>query len=182
MAGAAPGGFGAAQVDLTPRRQFQLHERLALQVRADFFNLFNHPNFGPAVLLCDGADHWRMVDAVPDRMTEPGLVMFWFGAELFFANSSFFLERVRNLVEASSSPVRWLVIDATAITAIDFSASRVVMEMQRDLAKAGVVLALVVDQDRSREELARTGLSNLIAAGHIFGSRRACLEAYKSSY
>jgi hypothetical protein len=40
-------GFGATEVDLTLRRQFQLWERLALQARADFFKIFNHPNFGP---------------------------------------------------------------------------------------------------------------------------------------
>jgi hypothetical protein len=42
-------GFGATEVDLTLRRQFKLHERLSLQARADFFNIFNHPNFGPPV-------------------------------------------------------------------------------------------------------------------------------------
>ena len=42
-------GFGATEVDLTLRRQFKLYERLSLQARADFFNLFNHPNFGPPV-------------------------------------------------------------------------------------------------------------------------------------
>jgi hypothetical protein len=40
-------GFGATQVDLTLRRQFRLQERLSIQARADFFNIFNHPNFGP---------------------------------------------------------------------------------------------------------------------------------------
>jgi hypothetical protein len=40
-------GFGATQVDLTLRRQFKLQERLSLQARADLFNIFNHPNFGP---------------------------------------------------------------------------------------------------------------------------------------
>jgi hypothetical protein len=40
-------GFGATQVDLTLRRQFKLKEWLSLQARADFFNIFNHPNFGP---------------------------------------------------------------------------------------------------------------------------------------
>jgi hypothetical protein len=35
------------QIDLMLRRRFQLRERLGLQVRADFFNLFNDPNFGP---------------------------------------------------------------------------------------------------------------------------------------
>src|SRR5204863_6143096 len=42
-------GFGATQVDLTLRRQFKLRERLSLQARADFFNLFNHPNFGSRI-------------------------------------------------------------------------------------------------------------------------------------
>ena len=42
-------GFGATEVDLTLRRQFKLYERLSLQARADLFNIFNHPNFGPPV-------------------------------------------------------------------------------------------------------------------------------------
>jgi hypothetical protein len=42
-------GFGAANVDFALRRQFKLHERLALQARADLFNIFNHPNFGSPV-------------------------------------------------------------------------------------------------------------------------------------
>ena len=39
--------FGATQLDLTLRRNFKIYERLFLQARADFFNIFNHPNFGP---------------------------------------------------------------------------------------------------------------------------------------
>jgi hypothetical protein len=42
-------GFGATQVDLTLRRQFKIRERLSLQARADLFNIFNHPNFGPPI-------------------------------------------------------------------------------------------------------------------------------------
>ncbi len=39
-------GFGMAQTDLGVRREFPLRERLRLELRGDFFNLFNHPNFG----------------------------------------------------------------------------------------------------------------------------------------
>ena len=39
-------GFALAQLDLSVRRQVKITERLKLLVRADFFNLFNHPNFG----------------------------------------------------------------------------------------------------------------------------------------
>jgi hypothetical protein len=39
-------GFGAWQADLAVRREFHLTETLRLQFRAEFFNIFNHPNFG----------------------------------------------------------------------------------------------------------------------------------------
>jgi hypothetical protein len=39
-------GFGATQVDLAMQRQFHITERLGLRFRAEFFNIFNHPNFG----------------------------------------------------------------------------------------------------------------------------------------
>jgi len=39
-------GFGAWQMDLAVRRDFAVYERLKLQLRAEAFNLFNHPNFG----------------------------------------------------------------------------------------------------------------------------------------
>lgn len=42
-------GCDAVQLDMTLRRQFHFTERLALQARADFFNIFNHPNFGSPV-------------------------------------------------------------------------------------------------------------------------------------
>jgi len=39
-------GFGAWQADFSLHRQFNLNERVNLQFRGEFFNLFNHPNFG----------------------------------------------------------------------------------------------------------------------------------------
>ena len=39
-------GFGAAQADLALQRKFQLTEKLGLRFRAEFFNIFNHPNLG----------------------------------------------------------------------------------------------------------------------------------------
>jgi hypothetical protein len=39
-------GFGVSQFDLALRRQFNLGERFKLQLKAELFNLFNHPNFG----------------------------------------------------------------------------------------------------------------------------------------
>jgi len=133
-----------------------------------------------AVVVRDAAGNRSFEDPVPGKMAEPGLVMFWFGADLYYANVAFFGEQARRLVHDSPSPVRWLVIDTTAITGLDFSAGRAVAELQQDLAKAGVVLALVVVPVKHRADLERMGLIDLIGANRIFDSRHACLAAYNS--
>jgi hypothetical protein len=42
-------GFPVSQVDLALRREFKIREPIRLQLRAEFFNFFNHPNFGAPV-------------------------------------------------------------------------------------------------------------------------------------
>jgi hypothetical protein len=39
-------GFGAWQADVALHRQFRATEKVGLRFRAEFFNIFNHPNFG----------------------------------------------------------------------------------------------------------------------------------------
>jgi len=48
-------GFHVSQLDLAFRRKISLGERVSLQLRSDFFNVFNHPNFAdPDGFLDDG--------------------------------------------------------------------------------------------------------------------------------
>jgi len=41
--------FGATQLDLAAQRQFRITEKVSLHFRSEFFNIFNHPNFGPPI-------------------------------------------------------------------------------------------------------------------------------------
>jgi MFS superfamily sulfate permease-like transporter len=131
------------------------------------------------VVVRDEADHWRIDDPSPGKLAEPGMVMFWFGAGLFYANVSFFAEQVRKLVDRPPSPVRWLVVDARAVTEMDYSAGRALAELQQDLSRVGVVLALIIVPVRHQGNLERMGLVNLIGANRIFQSRHACIHAYR---
>src|SRR3974390_3290649 len=132
------------------------------------------------VVVRDAADHWCIEDPLPVKLAEPGMVIFWFGADLFYANVAFFAEQARMLVHESPTPVRWLTIDATAITGLDFSAGRALAELQQDLAQIGVTLALIVVPVRHWGNLERMGLIELIGANRIFESRQACLASFQS--
>ena len=138
-------------------------------------------NYRPytAVVVQDDADRWRLEDPVPGRMFEPGMVMYWFGSSLFYANVGFFVEEARRLVVESPTPVRWFVIDCSAITGLDFTAGHALADLHHDLAKSGVVLALSRLQPRPHGALERLGLRQLIGSDRIFGSRRECREAYR---
>ena len=132
-----------------------------------------------ALVVRDPTEHWRMERVAPGKFAEPGLIMYWFGADLFYANAGLFSEEVLRLVRESPSPVRWLVVEAGAITDIDYSAGQALMELEEDLKKAGVVLALARVTPHVRWDLERLGLINVIGPNRIFDSRGACLEAYR---
>jgi len=136
-----------------------------------------------ALILPDPTEHWRMDRVTPGRfVAEPGLVMYWFGADLFYANAGRFTEEARSLVTKSSSQVHWLAVDAGAITDIDYSAGEALKELREDLIKLGVVLALARVSDQLHKDLGRLGLVDVIGHDRIFASRSACVEAYRIHY
>ena len=152
---------------------------------AMILSLFDHLRHGyrphTAIILGDPVEHWRMETVSPGKMIEPGLVMYWFGADLYYANANYFAEQAQMLVAQSPQPVRWLVVDAGAITDIDYSAGTTLKELQQDLAKQGVVLALARVSTGLRADLDRLELTGVIGVNCIFDSRTNCLAAYAAS-
>jgi MFS superfamily sulfate permease-like transporter len=130
-----------------------------------------------AVLVEDPAGQWRATRAVPGARSAPGVVIFQFGADLFYANAGRFADDVRSLVEGGSPPVRWLVLDGGAITSVDYSAARVVRALHDDLDRAGVALLLVHAQTSLLVDLERHRLGDVIGGDHVFESLHEALAA-----
>jgi sulfate permease, SulP family len=137
-----------------------------------------HPH--TAVFVHDASGQWLMERVAPGRFAEPGLVMYWFGADLFYANANRFAEEVRQLAIGSPLPVHWVIVQAAAITDIDYSAGQVVKELHEDLRNAGVVLAFARVSPSLREDLEQLGLIEIIGADRIFDTRGAALKAYEA--
>jgi sulfate permease, SulP family len=130
-----------------------------------------------AVLVKEGTGQWRPTHAVPGATSGPGLVVFRFGADLFYANAGRFAEKVRGVVGDGPPGVRWLVVDAGAITNVDYSAAAMLRTLQEDLVALGVVLVLVHVPASFAADLARHRLTTVVGAGHVFDTLHEALAA-----
>jgi sulfate permease, SulP family len=136
-----------------------------------------HPHSG--VMVADANGVWKLVDAAPGVVTEPGLVLYRFGAALFYANAGRFAQEVTRVVGPMPSPVRWVVVDAEAMTHVDYSAARVVKELQKNLAEAGVVLAFARVPWDAKADFDRHHLTEAIGPERIFNRLHDALSAFE---
>jgi high affinity sulfate transporter 1 len=131
-----------------------------------------------AVLVRGEGGIWQLTPATPGTVTEPGLVIYRFGAGLFYANAGMFADEIRGLAGPAPSPLRWLLVDAGAITNVDYTAAQVVRELQHDLSERGVALVVAHVQSDLRPDLDRHHLTEIIGPDRIFGSLHEALECY----
>jgi sulfate permease, SulP family len=130
------------------------------------------------VLVVSQHDAWQLVPAVPGTVTEPGLVIYSFGATLFYANANLFAKEIRALLEPTLSPVRWLIIDAEAITNVDYTAARTMQQLHAELVQLGIVLGLARVSPSLKADLDRHLLTEVIGAALLFDRLHDAVAAF----
>ncbi len=125
-----------------------------------------HPNNRVLVPRAAGGYHEVAVEA-GDR-TEPALVVYRFSASLYYANATRLTEEVLELVGVGAPEVRWLCIDAGAISDIDYSGGETLRDLFGELSDRGVRLVLADVADAVRIELDRFGITELVGADAFF--------------
>lgn len=83
---------------------------------------------------------FRDLSRHPDGETYPGLVIFRFDQEIYFANATMFRDRVREFVTGGEPPVRTVILDASAVTYVDTTGLDMLGALQEELAARGVEL------------------------------------------
>ncbi len=83
--------------------------------------------------------YYDVVD-FPDAKTIPGLLLYRFEANVVFYNADWFKMRIREVIAAQTTPVEWVVIDASPINVVDVTAIQKVGELREELAAQGIKL------------------------------------------
>jgi len=157
-----------------------LEQGIVLAMVVSLLRIVRHsyrPHSG--VLVADANGTWKLVPAAPNVVTEPGLVLYRFGAELFYANAPRFLEEVSCVIQPMPTIVRWVVVDAEAMTHVDYTASRVVMALKKNLDEAGIELAFARMPWDLRSDFDRHHLTETIGPTRIFNRIHDAIAAFE---
>ncbi|MDA8092909.1 MAG: SulP family inorganic anion transporter [Betaproteobacteria bacterium] len=120
------------------------------------------------VLAPNDDGRWEPRPSKAGLETAPGLIIYRFGADLFYANEHLFVDEVRRLIDAAPEPVRRFVIDAAAITDLDYSAGRSVNALCQELAGRGIEILFARVNPYLRADMDRHGVTAVIGANHVY--------------
>jgi MFS superfamily sulfate permease-like transporter len=165
-----------------------------------------HPH--TAVLIPDKGHTWQAVPPAPGVVTLPGFVLYRFSAALFYANANRFTEEIQTLISGKAStagasptqpstaqatpaqpspaqpspsqptPIRAVIVDAEAITNIDYSAARMIVELNQQLAEAGVSLGFARLSADAMKDFDRHQLAAVIRPAMLYDRLHDALDAF----
>jgi len=134
-----------------------------------------HPH--TMVLAPNKAGRWMPGPAAPGLQTEPGLIVYRFGADLFYANEELFSSEVRALVAHAPAPVRAFIVDSGAITDLDYSAARSLRDLIEDLRHEQIDVAFARVSPYLRSDMDRHGVTAAIGEARIFSTLHEAVGA-----
>src|SRR5512139_1917076 len=124
-----------------------------------------------------GFEDYNDLSLSEDARPVPGVMIYRFDAPLLFFNADYFKARVLSLVDGTTPPPRWLVLNAESISQLDSTGTQAVVDLIGELRARGVQVALARPKLYMRKYGRPMGLGEKIGADNIFYSVHAAVEA-----
>ncbi len=122
------------------------------------------PHF-PELGRVEGTARYRNLSRYSDVYTDRAVLLLRLDAPLYFANAQEVSDRVSSLA-ARRPELRHVVVDASAISWLDYTGTETIAELERSLGESGVQLHLAALRGPPRDILARTRHGAWMAEHH----------------
>jgi MFS superfamily sulfate permease-like transporter len=176
----SPGEYALALTTTAVVVAVGVEQGILLAMILSLFRVVRHsyqPHTGVMIPNPDGS--WNLKPVSSDTVTEPGLVLYRFGATLFYANANRFAEEITCLAGQPPSHVRWIIVDGEAITHVDYTAARIIQELHKNLTIQNVQLGFARMPWGLKEDFTRHHLTELIDPSLIFNRLHDSLGAFQ---
>lgn len=174
----SPGEFMLAAITAAAVVCIGVEQGILLAIALSLFRHVRH-SYRPhtTILMPGAAESWEPAPIAPGEQTEPGFIVYRFGADLFYANYNRFIEDVHTLIDHSPTQIHWFIVDASAITDIDFSAAHAIRDLLTDLTKRNITMAFARVSAYLRADLDRHDITAAAGAAHIFTTLHEAIDA-----
>ena len=109
---------------------------------------------------------------------EPGVIVAGFQAPLTFLNAYDFRRDILDAMQSQAQAARLLVLEATGIVEIDFTAAQILADLIRKCHADGVDFAIArLESIRAQAAIARFGIDALLGPDHTFRSVEEAIRA-----
>jgi high affinity sulfate transporter 1 len=132
------------------------------------------------IVTMNAADQPTYESAAPGSQSAPGLIIYRYDAELFYANVNRFVDDVQKVVVAAPTPVEWLILDASSLDDVDYSAG-VALSGLLDFLEARQITAALARVDSSfLAAMKAYGIESRIPSERMYPSLADAYAAFES--
>lgn len=166
----SPGEFRLALVTMATVVSIGVEQGIFIAIALSLFRHVRH-SYRPHTMVLKPDPATQALEAVPvsaGEQTAPGLVVYRFCADLFYANCSLFAEDIDLLLASAPAPVRCLVVDCSAITDIDYSAASVVRDVLFRLHMQGVRVIFGRVASYALADMERHHIVSALGEGNVY--------------
>jgi MFS superfamily sulfate permease-like transporter len=108
----------------------------------------------------------------------PGLLIYRFGASLYYANTTRFTAEIIDLVTKADPPLKWFGLSASAIGDIDYSGADAIRAVVEDLRGRGVTFVMAEVDMEVQALLDAYGLTDRIGKENIYPTSHDIADAF----
>jgi SulP family sulfate permease len=125
-----------------------------------------------------GTSIWWPPDPNAPGETLPGLLVLAFQAPLSFLNADSFQRGVKHAIETAAGPLRLVVLEASSLVDVDFTAAGILIDLIDWCEKSGRTLAVArLESLRGQQAFERLGISARLGPQRLFRSVQDAVDA-----
>ena len=140
-----------------------------------------HP-YHTVLVRVDGRKGYHDAARHADGRFVPGLVLFRWDAQLFFANAELFREALLQAVADAPTPTRQVIVAADAVNDIDVTAADMLGELDHELEARGIDLQFGGLKGHVRDLIMRYGLSPRFDPDHFHPTVGNAVNVYRQQH
>ena len=121
----------------------------------------------------------KLLPLETNAQVAPGLLVYHFGAGMYYANAEAFSSEIRALVARAKPPLEWLAIELSAVDDIDFSAAATLSELIAELQSQKIRVVFNDVPAHVKNNLEVSGITKLVGSDAFFSGVLTIREAFE---